>query len=158
MVAVSESDASATQAGADANVNQDVNTPEAYKASVFNDYRAWNANNKRMYDEYQDLALSAARRSQDRFDAAMNNMQVQLNEIHKLALTDLANATSWANGENQRTVRHGDVAADRMWNIDEVAALFKEMITEDQPARDALAAAIVDSIAKQTGSNAVAGS
>ncbi len=61
-------------------------------------------NAKRTFDEYQDLALTSARRSQVSFD--------QLNNV---ALQALQNSVDTANMVSKQAVRHADVAADALW-------------------------------------------
>lgn len=157
----SDSNVSASQAGADANINQDINTPEAYKEGLVNETRSWNHNLKWLADRYgdfdavrardhHDLAIDRARRSMDRFDALMGDCRDRANELfsrrdelHRRGMVEYSNLQSQSNGENQRTVRHSDIAIDRIWNVDEVAAQVKEILTEDQPFKDGIAAAIV---------------
>jgi len=85
--------------------------------------RSWDANVKRTYDEFQDISLVAARRSQGHHD-----------ELSQLSVQALQNAIETANqvGKNAMTVmhkddlqatRHGDLSIDRQWNLDEVSAL-----------------------------------
>ena len=80
---------------------------------------AWSAlmhmlglNMKRTYDEYQDIALTAARRSQTGYD-----------QVQAVSLQALQNAVESANMTSKQAVRHGDLAIDRQWNLDEVATL-----------------------------------
>lgn len=62
-------------------------------------------NNKRTFDEYQDLALTSARRSQSHFDT-----------LSQLSVQALQNAVETANMVGKQAVKHADIAADAMWN------------------------------------------
>jgi hypothetical protein len=61
-------------------------------------------NAKRTFDEYQDLALTSARRSQAEFD-----------KLNNVALQALQNAVETANMIGKQAVKHADVAADALW-------------------------------------------
>jgi hypothetical protein len=73
---------------------------------------AWFANVKRTYDEFQDISLTAARRSQTDFDG-----------IRNVSLQALQNAVETANMIGKQAVAHRDIAIDREWNVDEVSTL-----------------------------------
>jgi len=75
-------------------------------------FRAWGANVKRTYDEFQDVSLTAARRSQVEYDAVRN-----------VSLQALQNAVETANMIGKQAVAHRDLAIDREWNVDEVSTL-----------------------------------
>lgn len=90
----------------------DVGTPEAQARGIVTDSHKWGANEKRSYDEYQDLALAAARRSQDRYDALMSDARHNINAIQKLVIDRLANANN-----------NDEMATDRKWNVNETDAL-----------------------------------
>ncbi len=62
-------------------------------------------NNKRTFDEYQDLGLTSARRSQSNYD-----------RLEALAIQAMQNAVETANMVGKQAVRHMDVAADNNWN------------------------------------------
>lgn len=70
-------------------------------------------NSKRTFDEYQDIALTSARRSQSNFD--------QLNNV---ALQALQNAVETSNMIGKQAVKHADVAADALWT-DELNPLMR---------------------------------
>ena len=61
-------------------------------------------NAKRTFDEYQDLALTSARRSQAEYDA-----------LKQVSLQALQNAVETANMVGKQAVKHADVAADALW-------------------------------------------
>jgi len=72
---------------------------------------AWFANIKRTYDEFQDLALVAARRSQLDFDS-IRNVSLQL----------LQNAVTTSDMIAKQAIAHRDIAIDREWNVNETDA------------------------------------
>ena len=147
MPAESQSDASATQSEASAKTTSDINTAEAQDASVFDITQGWMSNRKKAYDAYLDLELTRARHAIDHHDHMMSELAKASGELFRRGMTEFSNAMAVSNGENQRTVRHGDVAADRIWNIDEQAAQLKEILTEDQPFKDAISASVVANLA-----------
>lgn len=80
------------------------NDSERNAAEQTDSQTAWEVNRKRTYDEYQDIALTSARRSQVNFD--------QLNNV---ALQALTNSVETANMIGKQAVKHADVAADALW-------------------------------------------
>lgn len=157
MVADSNSASDASQSASDANVNQDINTPEAYKQSTYGDNRMWAFNNKRLVEAYQqldlktaqeyaDLSMARARNAQTMWENTYGELLKDQAEIRRRSLSQFDDRSLASHQENSRTVRHGDIAADRQWNVDEVAAQVKEILTEDQPFRDAIAATLLTNL------------
>jgi hypothetical protein len=66
--------------------------------------KAWAANVKRAYDEYQDVGLVSARRSQQNFDS-----------INAVSLQALQNAVTTADMVAKAAVKHSEFATDRIW-------------------------------------------
>ncbi len=90
--------------------------------------RSWDANVKRTYDEtgrtyldYQDLQLTAARRSQSLFDAGREQGLAHSGQINSIVTQALQNAVETANMVAKQAVAHRDVGNDRTWNLDEVS-------------------------------------
>ena len=94
--------------------------------------KAWAANLKRTYDEFQDVSLTAARRSQVEYDAVRN-----------VSLQALQNAVETANMIGKQAVAHRDLAIDREWNVDEVSTLTAKSGVQ----ADAFVVALADAIA-----------
>jgi hypothetical protein len=92
---------------------------------------AWFANIKRTFDEYQDIALTAARRSQDHYDATMAQVRKQMEELH------------------QDARRRADLAVDRQWNVDEQGYTSQKILAamQDPAVIAAMAAAIAKAMA-----------
>lgn len=92
-------------------------------------------NAKRTYDEYQDLSLKHAR------------------NLDNIAVQALQNAVETANLTGKQAVKHADIAADRIWNIDEVSDLSaKSGVQADliQAIASSVAAAVLSEL-KTTG-------
>lgn len=84
-------------------------------------------NAKRTYDTYQDLDIQEARRVQRYAD-----------DLHALTIQAMQNAVESANMVSKQAIKHADVAADRIWNVDEVA----ELVAKTPVFLDAIAAAV----------------
>ena len=88
------------------------------------------ANMKRTYDQYQTLD---ARILED----AQTNSQT----IHNLSVQALQNAVETANMVSKQAVRHGDIAIDRQWNVDEQGYTVADILN-DSKFQDALGVAL----------------
>lgn len=82
---------------------------------------AWAANFKRTYDEMQQESLETVRRSRDQFNKLMSDAQQYDNQRQLIANQALQNSVETANMVAKKAIAHGDVAHDRVWNIDEVS-------------------------------------
>lgn len=91
------------------------------------------ANMKRTYDEYQNASLKVGSDAQSHF-----------NDVQNISTQALQNAVETANMVGKQAVRHGDIAIDRQWNIDEVAHL----ISHTPIFKDAISAAVVSAMAE----------
>ena len=98
--------------------------------------RAWDTNLKRTYDEYQDIALTAARRSQVNFDS-----------LNNVALQALQNAVSQSNVTNNQTLKHtSDTDAQKVRHAD--IAIENQWETGAEIAGEAVVAALAAAVAK----------
>jgi hypothetical protein len=86
---------------------------------------AWPANVKRTYEEYQDLALTAARRSQSNFD--------QLNNV---ALQAMQNAVTTADMVAKQAIKHSDIAATTNLGVGVAAESVAAVITKSLDANN----------------------
>lgn len=84
---------------------------------------AWFANVKRTYDEYQDIALTIARDLHTHVTKVLSDAQQHDNTKQTIAEQALQNAVETSNMVGKQAVRHGDIAIDRQWNVDEVSTL-----------------------------------
>lgn len=96
--------------------------------------KAWAANLKRTYDEFQDISLTAARRSQQDFD-----------EVRSYARLALGNAVNNADMLAKQAIAHRDIATDRTWNVDEVSTLTAKSGVQ----ADALVAILVEALRQE---------
>ena len=96
-------------------------------------------NAKRTYDTYQDLDLQKAR----------FNQQVD-QDSHTLVMQVMQNAIESANMISKQAIRHGDIAIDRQWNVDEVAELVSNTSVFKDVVAAAVAAALAASLASES--------
>ena len=88
------------------------------------------ANMKRTYDQYQTLDARILQ------DAQTNSQNIQ-----NVALQVLQNAVETANMVSKQAVRHGDLAIDRQWNVDEQGYTVSDILN-DSKFQDAIATAL----------------
>jgi len=96
---------------------------------------AWFANIKRTYDQYQTLDTNA-------LNAANKHAAV----LDNLATQALQNAIETANMISKQAVRHGDIAIDREWNVDEQGYQVADILN-DSKFQDAIAASLAKIVA-----------
>jgi hypothetical protein len=123
----------------------DVGADESTMRAVVNDGHKWGANEKRAYDEYQELSLSAARRSQDRYD----DVQADISMLRKNAIKHFANVDEVSLSRLANGVNNDELAVDRKWNVDE-QVFAVEAILRGDVYKEALAAAIAAAVSKET--------
>jgi hypothetical protein len=86
------------------------------------------ANIKRTYDAYQDLDLNHAR------------------TVNQLTAQCLQNAIETTNMVSKQAVRHGDLAIDRQWNVDEQGYTVADILN-DSKFQDKIAASLAKIVA-----------
>ena len=84
---------------------------------------SWFANVKRTYDEFQQESLQTIREQRALFTKLLTDAQQNDNARQNVANQALQNAVETANMVGKQAVRHGDVAIDRQWNLDEVSTV-----------------------------------
>lgn len=77
------------------------------------------SNQKRTYDEYQHESLESIKRNRSYVDKTLSDAATHDNRTRVMAEQALQNAVETANMVGKQAVRHGDIAIDRQWNIDE---------------------------------------
>ena len=117
--------------------NQDVGADEAQSRGIVGDSHNWAQNAKRTYDEYQDLALTAARRSQERFDDTMADVSI----LRKNAIKHFSNLDEITLSRLSNGVNNDELAVDRKWNVDEQGYVVEAILRSDVY-KEALAAAV----------------
>ena len=104
----------------------------------------WFANIKRTYDEFQQESLESIREMRTLFTKFVTDAQQHDNQRQGIANQALQNAVETANLTGKQAVRHGDIAIDRQWNLDEVSHLAAGSTVNVE----ALAAAVAVAVAK----------
>ena len=102
-------------------------------------------NGKRTYDEYQHESLESIKRNRSYVDKVLSDAQQYDNQRQSMANQALQNAVQTANMVGKQAVRHGDVAIDRQWNVDE-QGYTAENILRDSTFKDAIAAAVAKAV------------
>lgn len=118
----------------------EVGMDEFFKSASANSYN----NMKRTYDAYQDLDLVRARNDAYGVELARIEERKSASERDKIATQALQNAVETANMVAKQAVRHGDVAIDRQWNVDEVSTLTAKSGIQ----ADAMVTLLAEAIAK----------
>lgn len=109
------------------------------------------SNQKRTYDEYQHESLESIKRNRSYVDKVVNDAQQHDNAKQNIATQALQNAVETANMVSKQAVRHGDIAIDRQWNIDEqgyTAADIIKAIGGDTTAQNAIKELVVAAVAE----------
>ena len=120
------------------------------------------ANVKRTYDEFQQESLESIRRNRTYVDGVLNDAKNHSNNLNNIAVQALQNAVENANFKakncldtanlvNKQAAAHRDIAIDREWNLDEVAALASTLIRDLSGAnvsKEAIEAAVAAAVAK----------
>lgn len=120
------------------------------------------ANVKRTYDEFQQESLESIRRNRTYVDEVLHDARNHSNNLNNVALQCLQNAVESANFKakncldtanlvNKQAAAHRDIAIDREWNLDEVAALAATMIRDisgTNVMKEAVEAAVAAAVAK----------
>ena len=105
---------------------------------------SWFANVKRTYDEYQQVSLDHIRQNDAYIQKVISDAQADTGEKRNIANQALQNAVETANMISKQAVRHGDIAIDRQWNVDEVA----QLVAKTPVFLDAIAAAVTAAVAE----------
>lgn len=118
----------------------EVGMDEAYKANI-----------KMIVEEtlkhLSDLSHTAAesiKRNRSYVDKVLSDNHTHDNVKNNIANQALQNAVETANMISKQAVRHGDVAIDRQWNVDEVSALTAKSGVE----ADAMITLLVKAVAE----------
>lgn len=132
-------DASRTAGSQEVGAEREMETgsDEFFKASSQINY----LNAKRTYDEYQQESLAGIRENRSLVDRLSQNAVTVDQQIHNVAIQALQNAVETANMVGKQAVRHGDIAIDRQWNVDEQGYTVAEIL-RDETFKAALAAAV----------------
>lgn len=117
---------------------------EAWHSELFEKDSLYFANRKRTYDEYQQESLETIRQNRSYVQKVLSDAQQNDNQRQAIANQALQNAVETANMVSKQSVRHGDIAIDRQWNVDETAQLTAKTGVQS----DAMVALLAEAIAK----------
>jgi hypothetical protein len=108
-------------------------------------------NMKRAYDEYQDVGLNAIKANQRVIEHAHTQLQSNLSSINNVSLQLLQNAVENANILGKKVAENvgksGDIATDRMWNVDEQGYQVETIISAIKPTLESVVAKILADMA-----------
>jgi hypothetical protein len=102
---------------------EDVGGGEAHEVGLNAFTHAMNANIKRTYDEYQQESLESIKQNRSYVGKVLSDAGQYDNQRQLIANQALQNAVETANMTGKQAVKHADVSADRIWNVDEVSTL-----------------------------------
>lgn len=105
------------------------------------------SNQKRTYDEYQDVSLESIKRNRSYIDKILADSHEYSMQKHNIANQALQNAVETANMVGKRAVTHFDLATDRTWNVDEQGYTVNEILRSDTY-KEAIAAAVSMALAE----------
>jgi hypothetical protein len=89
------------------------------------------SNTKRDFDVFGLYLGDTFYRNRTHFDRMQTNAVGHDNELNKAAVQAIQNAVETANLVAKRNLERTDVAHDRVWNIDEVNYIAKEILRSD---------------------------
>ena len=87
---------------------------------------------------------TSIRRNRSYIDNKLSNAEQNDLFKHNVANQALQNAVETANMISKQAVRHGDIAIDRQWNVDEVA----QLVAKTPVFLDAISAAVTAAVAE----------
>jgi hypothetical protein len=95
---------------------------------------AWFANIKRTYDEFLQESLETVRELRAYSNKVLSDAQDHTQNQRAISDQALQNAVETANMVGKQAVRHGDIAIDRQWNINEtdtMATILASKVAEE---------------------------
>ena len=107
------------------------------------------SNQKRTYDEYQQESLESIKRNRSYVDKVLSDASQHDNAKQNIATQALQNAVETANMVSKQAVRHGDIAIDRQWNVDEQGFTVKEILN-DPAFEDGMKVLLADALQKKS--------
>lgn len=150
-----------TEKRPDSERGYEIGMDEAWKANLKIIVDFIYANMKRTYDEYQEAGIESIKRNRSYVDKVLsdaqqfdNQRQTTGNHALELAVSrdnqNIQNAMDTANMVAKQSIRHESLAADRQWNVDEVAQLVAQTSTFKDAIAAAVANAVNDALAKKS--------
>jgi hypothetical protein len=105
------------------------------------------SNQKRTYDEYQHESLESIKRNRSYVDKILADSHGYDMDARNVANQALQNAVETANMVGKQAVRHGDIAIDRQWNVDEQGYQVDVLISALKPTLESVVAKILADMA-----------
>lgn len=125
----------------------DIGGSERLEKDQMNDSGMIFANVKRTYDEYQQESLESIKRNRSYVDKTLSDAATHDNRVRIMAEQALQNAVETSNMIAKQAVRHGDIAIDRQWNVDEQGYTVDTIIKTLQPTLETVVAKILADMA-----------
>jgi cell wall-associated NlpC family hydrolase len=125
----------------------DIGGTERLEKDQMNDSGLLFANAKRTYDEYQQESLESIKRNRTYVDKVLSDALQYDNQRQVIANQSLQNAVETANMVGKQAVRHGDIAIDRQWNLDEQVWGTEAIINAIKPTLESVVAKILSDMA-----------
>lgn len=143
---VGQTDAAAGHRSSGAETTSDIGQAESYTINL----KKLTADELDHATNLRDAATRRIRNAEDH-DQQLRNLAMQSiqnavnlqNRVNTLSVDHDSRVRAFQEGEVSRTVRHSDLAIDRQWNIDEVAAL----IAKNPIFQDAIAGTVAAAVA-----------
>lgn len=130
----------------------DIGGAETHERALAGEQGILFANKKRTYDEYQNADLETIKRNQRVVEQAQNALQTNLSQINNISLQLMQHAVENANILGKKVAENvgkcGDIATDRMWNVDEQGYTVDTIIKTLQPTLETVVAKILADMAK----------
>jgi hypothetical protein len=105
------------------------------------------SNQKRTYDEYQHESLESIKRNRSYVDKILSDNHSHDERSKNIANQALQNAVETANMVSKQAVRHGDIAIDHQWNVDEQGYQVAAIISRMMPTLESVVAKILADMA-----------
>lgn len=132
---------------AGAEVTSDIGQAEAYITNM----KRLVASELDFDSALRSVALQSIQGAVARDNLVQNNALTLSNRVNNLSVDHDSRIRAFQEGEISRTVRHSDLAIDRQWNIDEVAALVAKTPVFQDAIAGAVAAAVAATVGAQNG-------
>ena len=107
------------------------------------------ANEKRTYDEYQHESLESIKRNRSYVDKVLSDAHSYDNQARNIANQALQNAVETANMVSKQAVRHGDIAIDHQWNVDEQGYQVAAIMSTLKPVLESVVAQVLADMTKK---------
>lgn len=127
--------------------NADIGGAERLEKDQMGDSGILFANAKRTYDEYQQESLESIKRNRTYVDKVLSDALQFDNQRQVIANQSLQNAVETANMVGKQAVRHGDIAIDRTWNVDEQGYTAAAIVSALKPTLESVVAKILADMA-----------